>query len=241
MSEKILAAISIVSVIVLFVLYHILAAKKVFSGLFKKYIHSGFSQESIEFAGEKATGILLVGICPFIIFVLILDLEPGKTGLTVMRFMKFWYLYLILPASAVLISYLTSKNKNIQAVAPQLRLKKWQLKHFLLTVSLWLIYLFGYEYFFRGILWFLCYYAFGIIPALIINAVIYSAVHLPKGTFMSAGAIPLGILFCFMSYLTGSIYPAFLIHACMAISTELSAVYNNPEFQILNNKKEIIK
>ena len=56
MSEKTLAVISIVSVIVLFFLYYFLAEKRVFSILFKKYIYSGFSQETIEFAGEKATG-----------------------------------------------------------------------------------------------------------------------------------------------------------------------------------------
>lgn len=240
MSEKTLAVIAIASVIVLFVLYYILARNKVFSNLFKKYLHSGFSQESIEFAGEKATGILFTGVFPFIIFILLLDLEPDKSGLTAGGIRQFWYLYLILPATAVLISFITAKSPNIQAVSPQLRLKRWNLKHFFLSVSFWFIYLFGYEFFFRGILWFLCYNAFGFFPALVINIVLYSAVHLPKGIFMSAGAIPFGVVLCLLSYLTGSFYLSFIFHSCMAITTDLSSFYHNPEFKLINRKGNII-
>jgi membrane protease YdiL (CAAX protease family) len=228
MGENYLALFSIVSIVVLFFFYHFIAVKKILPGLLKRYIYTGHSNESIDFAGEKAAGIFFTGVIPFVIFVMILDLEPEMIGMSAGRFQYFWYLYLLLPAATVIISFVTSKSSGIQAGAPQLRLKKWNLRHLILTVSLWLVYIFGYEFFFRGILWFLCYNAFGFWLALGINTLLYSAVHLPQGMFMSTGAIPLGILFCLLSYITGSFYLAFLIHACMAISIEISSAYHNP-------------
>ena len=82
MDEKKLALFSIVSVIVLFGFYQFFVGEKVFSGLFKRYVHSDFSNVSIEFAGEKTTGILFTWVIPCIIFITILDIEPNLIGLT---------------------------------------------------------------------------------------------------------------------------------------------------------------
>jgi len=236
MDERNLAVISIASVTGLFAFYNFLDHRKVITDLLKRYIPYLFKNESIEFAGEKSTGILFTGIIPFIIFVLILDIEPALLGLTVGKFTEFWYLYLLLPVIAVLSSFFISKNPVIQAGAPRLRLKNWELRHLLLTVACWVIYLLGYEFLFRGILWFTCYNAFGFWLALGINTVLYSAVHLPKGKFMAVGTIPLGILFCLLSHITCSFCLAFLIHVCMASAIEIFSLYHNPEFHIRFSK-----
>ena len=230
MGEITLAFISIVSVIILFVFYYILSGKKSNATVINRYTGSRFSEESIEFAGEKSTGILFTGILPFIIFVLILGMHHEKIGLTPGRFTEYWYLYLLLPAVTVPISFYISKSPNIQKRSPQLRIKNWVPGHLLLTAAGWIIYIFGYEFLFRGVLWFLVYGAFGFWPALIINIFLYSLVHLPQGKLMTAGAIPIGLIFCFLSHLTGSFFPSFLIHTSMSVSTEFSSLYHNPEF-----------
>jgi membrane protease YdiL (CAAX protease family) len=148
---------------------------------------------------------------------------------------RIWYLIAALMVITIVSAFFSSKSPDVQRSAPELRIRLWHTRHIVLSSLSWLIYLFGYELFFRGILWFLCFNAFGFWWALIINVALYSLVHVPKGKLVTYGAIPLGALFCTLSYYTGSFLPAFLIHSAMAISTELFSVYHNPEFQFIKS------
>ena len=236
-----LAVLAITSITVLFYLYNYLTEYKVLLEFIDRVIQSSHSYQSIQFLIEKSSGILMLGIIPIIFFAGILDIMPARIGLTVGQTTQFWYLIFLLPATAGLLSFISARSKKNQSISPQMRIKNWHLRHILLSAFCWLIYLFGYEFFFRGILWFLCLNAFGFWPALAINISIYSLVHLPKGIFMTIGAIPLGILFCLLTYYTGSFYLAFLTHASMTITNEMFSIYYNPEFHFITRGNQKVK
>jgi membrane protease YdiL (CAAX protease family) len=138
-----------------------------------------------------------------------------------------------------LAAFLASKSSSVQKISPELKLKDWYPRHLILSASVWVCYLFGYELLFRGILWFLCRSAFGFWPALIINLALYSLVHLPKGKELAVSVIPAGVIFCLLSELTGSFLPAFLIHSSIAILTEEFSIYHNPALHIHLRKRTV--
>ena len=230
--EIFLAVAAILSVILFFGLFYLLTERKVFNKLFA---NRSASQESIDFISVKLTGILLTGLLPFLVFILAAGIPVSEIGMKYGNMNTIAYIIAGLTVITIVSAYFSSKNRNVQRSAPELRIKTWHPRHILLSALGWLIYLFGYELLFRGILWFLCFNAFGFWWSVIINVALYSLVHIPKGKLMAYGAIPLGVLFCTLSYFTGSFLPAFLIHSAMAISTELFSVYHNPDFQFVKS------
>ena len=64
----------------------------------------------------------------------------------------------------------------------------------------WAIYLFGYEFLFRGILLFPLAETVGVWPAIAVNIALYSATHIPKGLDETLGAIPLGLVLCWLTW-----------------------------------------
>ncbi len=225
------AIISIAAIIILFSAFWYSADRQLLQMLLKKLKYPPLSGPALEFTSEKLTGILMTGVLPLILFVFVLKQPVSGTAAPVSGSGKTGYLVYLIPLLTAVISFFSSRNKELWKYSPRLRETVWNTGHVFLSSGLWIAYLLGYEFLFRGILWFACYEAFGFQAALIVNLILYSLVHLPQGTFMTLGAIPLGVLLCCMSFLTGSFLPAFLTHACMAVTTELSSFYHNPEFR----------
>lgn len=226
--ETYLALSSVFFVIILFRLYYFLTGRRILNKLIR---HASFSKESEDFISDKLTGIILTGVIPFVVFILLAGIPLSGIGFKTGDITKTGYLVAGLILLTVVASFFSAKSTSVQHTAPELRVRVWHLRHIFLSSAGWIVYLFGYEFFFRGILWFLCFDAFGFTSALIINVVLYSLVHVPKGKLVTAGAIPLGTLFCALSYFSGSFLPAFLIHSAMAVSTELFSVFHNPELR----------
>jgi membrane protease YdiL (CAAX protease family) len=206
--------------------------KKIFLNRIIKPLFKSGSAGVIEFISYKLTGILFIGIIPFIFFLLILRTEPSRIGLVIGRTFHFWYLLILMMIVTAILSFNLSKGRNIQERSPELKIIDWFPRHIVLSVSLWVVYILGYEFLFRGVLWFLCYEAFGFWPALVINLFLYFLVHLPQGKFMAIGALPVGIVLCLLSQLTGSFIAAFLIHSLIAVLTDLFSLYHNHEFSL---------
>lgn len=99
---------------------------------------------------------------------------------------------------------------------PQVRMRHWNALYYTINILSWAIYLLAYEYLFRGVLF------LGILAhtplniAILLNTVLYALAHLHKGKKEVLGAIPLGIIFCLLSYYSGSFWAAFVIHWIMA-------------------------
>jgi len=62
-------------------------------------------------------------------------------------------------------------------------------------------------------------------------------IHVPKGLRESVGAIPLGILLCYISLSTGSILAAILVHVIMALTNEWASLKRNPEIKLYKKLK----
>ncbi|MCX6297031.1 MAG: CPBP family intramembrane metalloprotease [Bacteroidetes bacterium] len=114
-----------------------------------------------------------------------------------------------------------------------MRLKEWNKKRISINILAWASYLFAYEFMFRGILLITCYHSFGFWPAVAINLSLYSATHIPKGLTETIGAIPYGLLLCFITISTGSIAVSFLTHLALALSNDYFSVYHSKEMKFV--------
>lgn len=85
-----------------------------------------------------------------------------------------------------------------------------------------LLFLFSYEYFFRGILFLGLLSTFPLLTAILINTVLYVIIHLFDSRKEVFGAIPFGIVMCLFVYFANSIWPAFLLHAALSLTYEIS-------------------
>jgi membrane protease YdiL (CAAX protease family) len=115
------------------------------------------------------------------------------------------------------------KNGKIQFVKGKVVTPEFRL----VTIGGWILYILGYEFLFRGVLWVTCYAAFGLWAAFAVNIVLYALAHLDQGRFMTYGAIPFGALLCYLAYLTGSFFFAFLIHSWLAVNNLVFPVFSN--------------
>jgi membrane protease YdiL (CAAX protease family) len=238
LTAEVLAFLAIFTTLLMFLLYYYTAKQKILLNLFVKPLFPSRSGESIEFISYKLTGILFTGIVPFIIFLLIVKVPPSRIGLVIGRTFQFWYLLIILIIVTAIVSFQLSKSRKVQEKSPELKIRDWYPRHIILSVSAWLFYILGYEFLFRGVLWFLCSEAFGFWSALAINLLLYAMVHLPQGKLMAIGTLPVGIILCLLSQLTGSFIPAFLIHSLIAVLTDLFSLYHNPEVHLHQSRTE---
>lgn len=110
-----------------------------------------------------------------------------------------------------------------------MRVGHWTMKTVYLNAGGWLVYLLGYEFLFRGILFFGILPSLGLYGTIAVNTAVYSLAHLEKGPKETLGSIPLGILICLITFETGTIWAAFLIHLFMALSNEYIALYHHPD------------
>ena len=70
-------------------------------------------------------------------------------------------------------------------------------------------------------------------PAIALNSALYAFAHFYKGPGETFGAIPVGVLLCYLTIVTGNIWCAVVIHALMALSNEWFSLYFHPEMEIV--------
>lgn len=232
LKTEFLAFFAIFSVLLFFWLYFFTAKRRLLLKYFIQPVFHSWSAGAKEFISYKLTGILFTGVLPFLVFVLILKVPLSGTGLVIGRTFHFWYLLFILIIITALVSFKMSQSIKVQHMSPELKLRDWFPRHVVLSVAAWLLYILGYEFLFRGVLWFLSSEAFGFWPALFINLLLYSIVHIPQGKYVTLGTIPVGAVLCLLSQLTGSFIPAFLIHSLIAVLTDLFTLYHNTEIRL---------
>lgn len=102
----------------------------------------------------------------------------------------------------------------------------------ILYFSIRIPFLFFYELFFRGILLHSSLIFTNLFGAIFINLILYTLIHSFNSRKEIIGCIPFGIVLCLCSYYSGSIWPAFLIHAT------LSFMYESTLFKITSLKTQ---
>lgn len=142
---------------------------------------------------------------------------------------KIVLLFILTVVASVIVSFKSVKkhivdNKNYS----QYRINKAYL-YFVIR----LVFLLCYEFFFRGVLFFTLLEWNGLGTAIFITTVLYMLIHVFDSKEEVFGALPFGIILCFFSYFTNSIWAAFLIHITLSGIYEVS-IFNH---LTLNSRK----
>ena len=95
-------------------------------------------------------------------------------------------------------------------------------------------FLFGYEYFFRGILFFSLLALMPLIWAVLTCTALYVLIHIFDSKPEIIGAVPFGIILCLLTFYTQSIWVPFIIHCALSCVYEIS-IYNC----LTNNKSKL--
>ena len=204
----------------------------------KNYDFDNASANHIFFT--KCAGFFLMGVLPTIICLLLIDgLTLADLGLTFYAKTAFFTLIWTVGLCALLIpiACLSARNPKNFDNYPQIRAKVWTRAIYNKNLIGWALYLFGYELLFRGILFMPLIEPLGIWIAVAINVALYSATHIPKGFNETIGAIPLGAVLCILTYASGTIWIAVIVHIAMAWANCLTALKHHPEIYYKPNGK----
>jgi membrane protease YdiL (CAAX protease family) len=209
-----------------FIFYHYVSESALISKLLKSS-----KGEPLYVLFQRFLGVFIFGIIPIsiILFSGTKDLSAFAVAAPVPE-TYFWTI--ILSAAVVAINYFNSQTPANREMYPQIRREVWSLPLVILSTLSWIIYLLSYEFLFRGFLFFASINLLGLWPAIMINTAIYSLVHLPKGIKETFGAIPFGILLCYLTFRTGSIWVAVFTHVSMAVSNEWLSIRAHPDMFI---------
>lgn len=216
----------VMTILVMIIYYGIKQSKKI-AGL--------FSQARFIYL-IRCCGFILFGLIPVLVMYVIFNLKMVDFGLSFKNLNNslIWILGLSIPT--IFLSFLISKYPKNLNFYPQIRDQEWKLQTFFLSAFTWIIYLVGYEFLFRGILLFTCKEGFGDLNAVLINVLLYSIAHLPKGKHETIAAIPIGMMLCYITLSTGTIWAALGIHMMMALSNEWFSFYHHPQMQFVSPK-----
>jgi membrane protease YdiL (CAAX protease family) len=234
-SVTLLAPATIIIVVGCLILYNIITRK----GIVERFLRRAkIYDDCVAFFLERCSGVIIFGFLPLLILIPVTRINPADLGLTTGRTGQYNVLMTLSIVIVLTITYLFSGNKNGRGrIDRHLTGEINAMKIILISLG-WIIYLLGYEYMFRGVLWFTCIRSFGFIPAIIINIIIYSLAHYNQGPTTTLGAIPAGIIFCSFSFITGSFILSFIAHSSMAVSFEIFSAYHSSEFKLGSNYKQ---
>ena len=176
-----------------------------------------------------------MGILPtFLILIVLPELTLADLGFTLIYETSLFSLLWILGLSILIIPlvyFSAQKPKNLVNY-PQIRAKVWSKKMLFINALGWFLYIFGYEFLFRGVLLIPLIEPLGMWPAIAINIALYSATHIPKGLDETIGAIPLGFVLCLLTISSGTIWIAFIVHVVMAWTNTFTALKFHPDMQL---------
>jgi membrane protease YdiL (CAAX protease family) len=219
---------TIVIVTVLFLIHYFTINAKWYNSFFQKRFAAEKGQiRKILF--NRLLGALLFGAVPFAVGIIYFNKSVAELGLNTKLNFETIVSFLIVGTLATIVNFFAARTADNLKVYPQIRCKEWNKPLLFASAISWVIYLIGYEIMFRAFLFSICLYELGLLPAILINVVIYSVTHIPKGYKEALGAIPLGFIFCFVTYFSGSILAAILIHIVLSLSSEWFSIKYNPQ------------
>ena len=159
-------------------------------------------------------GIILFGIIFFL-------LVPNYRSLLVIQEFP-GLILLLLFLVTVFISALLASNSAKDKIIAQTETIHYTINDKSFYFIIRIVFLFSYEFFFRGVLFFSLLELNGLFIAITITTLLYVLIHVFDAKKEIIGAIPFGIILCLFSYYTHSIWIAFLIHMTLSVVYELS-------------------
>lgn len=183
---------------------------------------------------QRIMGVVILGFLPVTIIYLsgtknIIDFGVDWPDLE----SYFWTMILSLVILPV--TYFNSRTKENLKMYPQIREKEWSIGILIISALSWIAYLLAYEFLFRGFLFFASLPVLGLFFAIVLNTIIYALAHLHKGFKEIIGSVPLGILLCYLTHLTGTIWVAVFLHIVLALSSEWFSLWAHPDMVVKTN------
>lgn len=225
-------AISVAVVTISFLIYHFISGSETLKHKIKAWSGAGKTSFN-QVVFNRLFGLIVFGGLPLFTIVILPDYnfqdfvfrnQPGADS---------WMWITILCIVIIVMNYFNAPQKANLAMYPQIRISLWRTSTIIISAITWILYLAAYEFMFRGFLLYVLCDELGTIAAIAINTSIYSLVHIPKGKTEAFGAIPLGILLCYLTLLTGNLLIAFLVHVVMALSNEWFSLRVHPEMKVV--------
>jgi len=213
------AGIAVASTIVLYLIYYLV----IVSSLLDRF--------RATIAGvvlKRMAGVVILGGGSALATWLFLPLDLADLGLTLAIPPSTWLW--VGGASVVIVigCILTAHKPENFDVYPEMRVPRWGVGPVAANLVSCSLYMFAYEFLFRGFLLFACLAAMPAAFAVAVNIALYVLAHVPKGPREALGSIPLGLVLCLSAIDTGAIWAAFLIHVIMSQLNDYLAVRANP-------------
>lgn len=224
--------ITIFSVSIGFICYWFLSVSEKVKGLF----FNRFTEKKAwvnYFLYQKLTGVVFMGMLPGIVVLSTCDSKLSEFGISIGNLKESLLYTGVMSLLILFINYFVSKGENNLKMYPQMRIESWTKSTIILNTIGWACYLFAYEFMYRGLLLMVCHSSFGFWPAVAINLSFYSATHIAKGLTETIGTFPYGILLCFITVSTGSIFVAFATHLILALSNDFYSIHHNPKMKFV--------
>jgi len=215
-----------------FAAYYVLSINSGFAGRAGS-ISRRFDKQGNHVILQRILGLVFLGVMSVLVISILPEVMPTDYGLG-FAFQKAppWWSLLLLPAILV-IGFFSARMKGILKLYPQIRANSWTPAMVVLNGLSWIIFLVGYEFLFRGFLLQASLDIMATAPAIALNCALYAGAHFYKGPGETIGAIPAGILFCYLTVLTGNIWCAVILHSVMAISIECFSIRFHPKMEII--------
>jgi len=214
--------------------YYFLSHSHTLLNLIKPRIKT-FDEQGNKIVLQRILGLFFLGIVSGIIILILPGAVLGDYGLGI-SFTDFppWWSYLLIPLILALGFKAASGPKNL-IMYPQIRSKQWTPGRIFLSALSWLAFLIGYEFLFRGFLLFASLAIMDPLPAFVLNCALYALAHVYKGPGETFGAIPVGLILCYLTLITGNIWSAVLLHSLMALSNEWFSIRFHPDMQFIRS------
>ncbi len=189
---------------------------------------------------QKTIGFVLLGLFPLVVVLFTLPFSITDYGLGFTN--TYESLAWVFGLACIIFPLNINAARRPQNLAyyPMIRAKRWDWKLVLTNAAATTAYLFAYELLFRGIVLSVCVATLGVWPAIAINVALYSTTHLPKGPAETIGAIPFGVLVCYITLSTGTIWVAVVIHLILSLSNDYLSVHYNPTMQFVHAHEKAV-
>ena len=208
----------------------------------KSFFHKKTKHAHVSFFFfSKVFGFFCFGVFPLLFCLFFIPsmsfCDYGLIFIPKTALFSFFWILLLSIVVVPLAFYSAKKDKNLKNY-PQIRANVWTKKTLFISLLGWFLYLLGYEFLFRGVLFFPLVSSIGVWPSIFINISLYSATHIPKGLDETLGAIPLGIVLCVLTLYSGTIWIAFFVHLAMAWTNNLTSLKYNTNITFQKNGRQ---
>jgi membrane protease YdiL (CAAX protease family) len=173
---------------------------------------------------KRVSAFFLFGVCPIIIIKILLRDSIANFGLS-RGYGKLPFAFI---TPVLVLTFLNmlffSRRRKIYSRYPEIRGARVSRFYFVMSAITYSMYLYGYECLFRGFLLFGLRKPIGDLPAAVVSMTFVTLAHLGTSLPVILGSMISGIIFPYISLLSGSIWYVFLLHVFIGVGMDYLCV-----------------